>query len=289
VPLASIPEPGRDAWHFGPLPVRAYALCLVVAIAVAVLVARHRYRKAGGRQGIILDVAAWAIPFGLLGAFVHAVLIEVRHDFGGEHVLWHDVTAAVAAIGVPGAVALGALGAWIACRRAGVPLRPVAGAAAPGVAFGLAIGGLAHWWAQDFYGRPASWWLAERIGPTHRVTGYENYPTFQPAFLYQSAWDVAVGFAIIWAARRFALTGERVFMLGAAAYAAGGLWVESVRIGPQPRVFGLPYDVWGDVAVFVVAAIIFYLTRPRKTPPSRRYRVSSSPMAGDRPRNVIST
>lgn len=250
---------------------------------MAIAVTAYRYRRQGGRPSFILDVAAWAIPFGLTGAFVHAILENARHDFVHVPGAWHAATTAVAAIGVPGAIALGSLGAWIACRRANMPLTPVAQAAAPGVAFGLAVGGLAHWWAQDFYGRPATWWLAERITPEHRVSGFENVPTFQPAFLYQSLWDVAVALSTIWAAKRFALTGERVFMVAAAGYAAGGLWVESLRIGPLPRVLGMPYGAWGDVVVFVLAALGLYLTRPRRKPP---YRAS---LAHGPTSNVIST
>jgi prolipoprotein diacylglyceryltransferase len=154
VPLASIPSPGRAVWHLGPLSVRAYALCVIAGIIVAVAVASRRYRHCGGRalarRGVILDVAAWAIPFGLAGALVHAILLDNRHAFGDEYRLWHAATIGVAAIGVPGAVALGAAGAWIACRRSGVAFGPVAGAVAPALAFGLAVAGLGNWWAQQF-------------------------------------------------------------------------------------------------------------------------------------------
>jgi prolipoprotein diacylglyceryltransferase len=279
VPLASIPEPGRVSWG----PIRAYELCVIVGILIAIFVTARRYRAQGGQPGVILDVAAWAVPFGLLGAGAHALLEAIKHDFASEPDAWRLATETVAAIGVPGAIALGSLGAWIACRRAGAPLGPVAGAAAPGVAFGLAVGGLAHWWAQDFYGRPATFWLAERIGPTHRVAGFETYATFQPAFLWQSLWDVVVGVGIVWvsrawAARRFALSGDRVFLLAAAAYAAGGLWVESIRIGPLPGLLGMPYGAWGDVVVFVLAIAALYWTRPRK----------AHPLASDSPGHVIS-
>jgi prolipoprotein diacylglyceryltransferase len=273
--LASIPSPTSAAWRLGPLAVRAYALCVIAGIAVALVVASRRYRRsAGNRQGprgVILDVAAWAVPFGLIGAAAHALLVATRHDFTHAHGLWHVVTLGVAAIGVPGAVALGAAGAWIACRRAGLPLGPVAGAAAPAVMFGLAIGGLGHWWTQQFYGPPSAWWWAVQISPTHRVPGYENYGSFQPAFGYQSLWDVAVGLAVIWAARRFALSGERTFMLCAACYAVGSFWVESVRIGPLPQVLGLRYGALGDVTVFVLAVAGLYLTRPGRIPPARTY------------------
>ena len=269
--LASIPSPGHAAWRLGPLSVRAYALCVIAGLVVALAVASLRYRRSGGRPGIILDVAAWAIPFGLAGAAAHAILLDSRHDFTHAYRLWRAATIGVAVIGVPGAVALGAAGAWIACRRAGVRLGPVAGAAAPAIAFGLAVGGLGHWWAQQFDGPPSTWWWAVRIAPEHRVPGYENYATFQPAFLYQSLWDVALGGAVIWAARRFALSGERALMLGAAGYAAGGFWVESMRIGPLPHALGMRYGALGDIAVFVLAVVGMYLTRTGRKPQARAH------------------
>ena len=271
MPLASIPTPGHAAWRLGPLSVRAYALCVIAGIIVAVVVASRRYRRSGGQPGVILDVAAWAVPFGLAGALVHAMLLEARHDFAHAYRMWHAATVGVAAIGVPGAVALGAVGAWVACRRAGIRLGPVAGAVAPALAFGLAIGGLGNWWEQEFYGQPSTWWWAVQISPEHRVPGYENYATFSPVFLYQSLWDVALGIAVIWAARRFKLSGERTFLLAAAGYAVGGLWVESVRIGPLPHVLGVRYGALGDIAVFVLAVTGMYLTRSRRRPPTRAY------------------
>jgi prolipoprotein diacylglyceryltransferase len=268
VALASITSPGTTAWRLGPLSLRAYALCVTAGIVVALLVASRRYRRSGGGRGVILDVAAWAVPFGLIGAAAHALLIDARHDFTHAYRLWHAVTVGVAAIGVPGAIALGAIGAWIACRRADMKLGPVAAAAAPAVLFGLAVGGLGNWWTQQFYGPPSTWWWAVQISPTHRVPGYENYATFQPAFAYLSLGEIAAGLVVIWAARRFALSGERAFMLAAACYAAGSFWVESLRIGPLPHVLGVRYGAIGDVAVFVLAVAGLYLTRPRPIPPA---------------------
>ena len=89
MPLASIPSPGRASWRFGPLPIHAYALCVVAGIIVALVVASRRYRPpTTNRKGVILDVAAWAVPFALVGAIgsviSNAAVAILAHAMGGQ-------------------------------------------------------------------------------------------------------------------------------------------------------------------------------------------------------------
>jgi prolipoprotein diacylglyceryltransferase len=142
----------------------------------------------------------------------------------------------------------------------------VAGAAAPAIAFGQAIGRWGNWFSQSLYGRPSSLPFAVEIAPAHRVRGYENFATFQPAFLYESAWDLLVGLAVIYAARRFLLTGDRVFALYAGLYAAGGYGIGALRIDPSPHLAGLRFGMWVLAVVFVAAAAYLYLTRGKTGP-----------------------
>jgi len=87
-----------------------------------------------------------------------------------------------------------------------------------------------------------------------------------------------LGLGVIWAARRFALSGERTFMLcGRAGYAAGGLlggvrW----RVGPlPPRASAWRYGALGDRRSFFILAVLgMYLTRPRA--PAARSRTSEA-------------
>jgi prolipoprotein diacylglyceryltransferase len=113
MPLASIPSPPRSVWHLGSLPFRAQALCVVAGIAAAIWIAGRRYRKAGGPRGVMLDVAAWAVPAGLIPAAIGALL-------GQPHGVWQAVRTWDGVLGFPGAMALGTLAAWLACRH----LRP---------------------------------------------------------------------------------------------------------------------------------------------------------------------
>lgn len=260
MPLASIPSPPRSSWHLGPLPVRAQALCAVAGILLAIWVADRRYRKAGGPPGAIAEVAAWAVPVGLIPAAIGALLAQPH---GG----WQAVRTWDAVIGFPGAVALGTIAAWVACRRprSGPRLRfgPVAAAAAPAIAFGQAVASIGGWFAGQGYGHPSALPWAVAISPAHRPSGYENFATFQPIFLYQALWGVTTGIAVAVAARRFALRGDRALALYAAAYAAGGFGMFWLGIGHLPVVLGLRAGELGDAAVLVGAAA--YLVRTRRT------------------------
>jgi len=257
--LAYLPSPARSAWHLGPLPVRAQALCVIAGILLAVWLADRRYRAIGGGRGIVPDVAAWAVPAGLISAILGVLLVDGRRFFGADAGLWHAARALDAAVGFPGALALGAGGAWLACRRIRGPrgetvrLGPLAGAAVPAIAFGYAVVSLGNWFAQQGYGRPSSLWWAVRIAPEHRLPGYENYATFQPVFLCQALWDVATGVAVIWAARRFGLAGSRVFALYVALFAIGGFWLDWLRIGQATLFLGIRTGELGDVVVLLLA------------------------------------
>src|SRR5215469_2333612 len=228
MPLAYIPSPPHAVWHLGPVPVRLQALFAVAGVILALTIAERRYRAAGGRPGAVLDVAVWAVPAGLIPVVLGAVLATAHGAPWQEIRTWDD------ALGYPGAAALGTLAAWAACRRS--RLAPLAGAVAPALAFGRAVADLGGWAAQQGYGQPSSLWWAVQISPAHRLSGYENFATFQPMFLYEALWDVATGAAVIWATRRFALRGDRAFALAAAGYAAGGFALFWLGIGHLPLV-----------------------------------------------------
>ena len=280
MPLAFLPSPARGLWHLGPIPFRAQELAIAAGIIVAIAIADRGYRSAGGPRGVIVDIAAWAIPAGLIPAAIGALTAQTRTQ------PWQAVHSVDAIVGLPGAVALGTLAAWLGCRRLRPPdpgspgsepaspapaappgrrvkFSPVLAAAAPAIAFGAAVAQLGAWFTQQGFGRPSALPWAVEISPVHRPPGYENFATFTPIFLYQAIWYVTAGIAVLVVARRLRLSGMRVFALGAAAYAAAGFGLFWLGIGHLPIIFGLRAGELGDAAVLVGSAV--YLARTRRT------------------------
>ncbi len=190
--------------HLGPVPIRAYALCIILGVIVATVVGQRRFEKRGGRKGAIADVATWAVPFGLVGARLYHLATNPELYWGGPgrpgtigaFKIWDG------GLGIWGGVLFGALGAWIACRRYGLNFALVADGLAPAhaaCAGGRPLGQLVQPGAVRQADEPA-------VGAAHRRrapdAGYLSVAYYQPTFLYESIWDVGVAVVVILADRR---------------------------------------------------------------------------------------
>lgn len=156
-------------------------------------------------------------------------------------------------IGIWGAIAGGAIGAWIGCRRGGVPLLAFADAVAPGIALGQAVGRWGNWFNQELYGRATTLPWALEIDPAHRPEATADLATYHPAFLYESLWCLGVAALVVWADRRFRLDRGRAFALYAAAYCVGRFWIEYLRVDEAHHILGLRLNDWTALLVFVAA------------------------------------
>ena len=253
MPVAYLPSPASAVWHLGAIPVRAYALCMVLGVVAGLWLTDRRYRRSEGRRGVILDVATVAVPVGLLGARAYSVLSNL-HVYFSPGRDWTDVFRVWdGGMGVAGAVAAGAVAAWLYCRRAGIEIGPVALAAAPALAVAQAISVWGNWFSQELYGRPSGLPWAVAVAPQHRVLGFQAAATFQPLFLYESLLDLLIAVALSYAIRRYALSGDRAFALYGALWAVAGGIIEALRIDYSPRVLGLRTNLLGMAAVLVIA------------------------------------
>ncbi|MGH3872741.1 MAG: prolipoprotein diacylglyceryl transferase [Pseudonocardiaceae bacterium] len=283
--LATIPSPDRGVWYLGPVPIRAYALCIIAGIVVAILWGERRWQARGGQPGTVTDVATFAVPFGLVGGRLYHVATDWEKYFGPGANPIDALKIWQGGLGIWGAIALGGVGAWIGCRRRGVPLPAMADALAPVIVAAQAIGRLGNWFNQELYGGPTSlpWGLEirERINPLtgalDPLGGIAQGPPVQvvhPTFLYELLWNLGVVLLVVWADRRFRLGHGRAFALYVAGYTVGRFWIELMRTDPATIVFGQRINVITSVVVFLGAVTYLVIARRgREDPDTLRGRV----------------
>ncbi|WP_206501994.1 prolipoprotein diacylglyceryl transferase [Streptomyces chrestomyceticus] len=261
--LAFIPSPSTGVVHLGPIPLRGYAFCIIIGVFIGVWLGNKRWIQRGGRSGTVADIAVWAVPFGLVGGRLYHVITTYEPYFGeGGHPL-NAFKVWEGGLGIWGAVALGAVGAWIGCRRRGIPLPAYMDALAPGLALGQAIGRWGNWFNQELYGRATDlpWALKISDDPSiGRVGG-----TYHPTFLYESLWCIGVALLVIWADKRFKLGHGRAFALYVASYCAGRAWIEYMRVDEAHHILGLRLNVW-TALIGLVVSVVYIVVSAKKIP-----------------------
>ena len=279
----AIPSPSNGIWYLGPVPVRGYALSIILGIIVAIWLAERRWVARGGRPGDISDLAVWGVPFGLVGGRLYHVLTDSSLYFGEGRNPVEALYIWRGGLGIWGAIALGALGIIVGARRKGIRLLPVLDAIAPTVLVAQAIGRWGNWFNQELFGRPTDLPWALEIDPEHRPAGYFQDDTFHPTFLYEFLWNLGAFGFVIWADRKFRLGHGRVAALYVMAYTLGRGWVEMLRIDDVELkdVGGLRFNVWTSIVLFAAAAIYFALSSRRH--PGRE----ESVYVGDEPADAV--
>ncbi|GAB3142295.1 prolipoprotein diacylglyceryl transferase [Micromonospora sonneratiae] len=272
-PQAALPSPSTAVWQLGPVPIRAYALCIVLGIVVAAVVTDFRLRRRGVAPWAVLDIAVWAVPFGIVGARIYHVITSPENYFGagGEPIkalyIWEG------GLGIWGAVAGGAVGAWLAARQLGIPLSVVADALAPGLPLAQAIGRLGNWFNNELYGGPTTlpWGLEiHQMEAGRAVLDPAGQPVlepglYHPTFAYEALWNIGVALLVFVVDRRLKLGRGRAFALYVMGYTAGRFWIEMMRTDQANEILGLRVNVWTAGLVFLGALVYFIRVRgPRE-------------------------
>jgi prolipoprotein diacylglyceryl transferase len=273
--LASIPSPAQGVWYLGPFPIRAYALFIIVGIVVALVIGDRRWAARGGEPGVIYDISLWAVPFGLIGGRIYHVITDWSKYFSdggagfiGALRIWDG------GLGIWGAVAFGGVGAWIACRRRGIPLPAFGDAIAPGIVLAQAIGRLGNYFNQELYGHPTTlpWGLEiyERenasgvVSPdlANGVSTGQLYSIVHPTFLYELLWNVAVFAVLIWVDRKFKIGHGRLFALYVAGYCLGRFWIELLRNDQATLIADIRVNSFTSTFVFI-GAVVYIMVAPK--------------------------
>ncbi|MBV8178315.1 MAG: prolipoprotein diacylglyceryl transferase [Mycobacterium sp.] len=273
--IAYFPSPPQGVWHLGPVPIRAYALFIIIGIVAALLIGDRRWEARGGERGVIYDIALWAVPFGLVGGRLYHLATDWRTYFGeGGAGLGAAMRIWDGGLGIWGAVALGGVGAWIGCRRRGIPLPAFGDAIAPGIVLAQAIGRLGNYFNQELFGRETTMpWGLEifyRRDPAgfvdvHSLDGVSTGQlamVVQPTFLYELLWNLLVFAVLIYLDRRFTIGHGRLFALYVAGYCIGRFWIELLRDDAATHIAGIRINSFTSTFVFI-GAVVYLILAPK--------------------------
>lgn len=265
--FASIPSPSVSSFAIGPFVVHIYALFILLGIVIAIWLANRRLTSRGGESGVAIDIALWAVPFGIIGGRLFHVLTHVGDYFYEGADLSAIFRVWEGGLAIYGAILLGLLGAWIGARVAGVRFWSFVDAVAPGVLLAQALGRWGNYFNQELFGAPTTlpWGLEIAQSNAAYPVGLPSGVLFHPTFLYESIWSLVGVIILLNLDKRFELRWGKMFALYIAYYSIGRIWTESLRLDPSEVFLGLRSNIWSALAG-IVAAVVIWRVQSRRHP-----------------------
>jgi len=263
--LGSIPSPAISYFDLGPLRIHFYAVFILIGIAVAILIGNRRMVARGGENWVVLDIALWTVPFGIIGGRLFHVFTHANDYFGPGKNPMEIFAVWNGGLAIFGGLILGGFGAFVGCYQKGIKFFAFADAIAPGVILAQAIGRWGNYFNQELFGKPTDLpWALQIDRPNPAIpTGLPDSVTFHPTFAYEMLWNIAAFAILIAVDKKFDLRWGRMFALYLAVYSAGRFWIEGIRIDPSDIYFGLRTNQWSSVLTFVIGLVIFVISKRR--------------------------
>jgi prolipoprotein diacylglyceryl transferase len=254
-----IPAPPGTAVHLFIFTIHFYALSILLGIVAAIVVVRKRYVARGFPEEDIYELAAILIPTGIVGGRIYHVITSPERYFGKNGNPAAALKIWEGGMGIWGAVFFGACAAYIffARRNRKADFWVFADALVPGLLLAQALGRWGNWFNNELFGLPTRLPWALSVPRDFRPTGYENFSTFHPTFLYESLWCL-IGAFLIWKIKLFSqLNPGYLFILYISFYCLGRFGIELIRIDQANRILGLRINVWVSALGFSIATFIF--------------------------------
>lgn len=252
-------------WFGLNLVINAYAVFILLGIAAAVWLTNRRLVERGGEPWVVLDIALWAVPFGILGGRLYHVATHPADYFYPGADLLRIFYVWEGGLAIFGAISLGAVGAWLGARSAGIRFSSFADALAPGLLLAQGIGQMGNYFNQELFGAPTSlpWGLAiDRPNPAIPL-GLPDDTLFHPTFLYEMTWNIIGAFFLIIVGRKFALQWGQLFGVYLMWYGLGRAFLETLRLDPAELLFGVRVNVWGAVFAILLGLLILFVQANR--------------------------
>jgi prolipoprotein diacylglyceryl transferase len=246
-------------WFSLNLTLNAYAVFILLGIAVALWLTNRRLTARGVEPWLVLDIALWAVPFGILGGRLYHVATHPADyfyegaDLLGIFYVWEGGLA------ILGAISLGAVGAYIGARSAGLRFSAFADALAPGLLLAQGIGRTGNYFNQELFGAPTGLpWGLQIDRPNAAIpVGLPDATLFHPTFAYEMLWNILGALVLIWVGRKLSLQWGRVLALYLVWYGIGRAFLETIRLDPAELILGVRVNVWGALAAIALGVFLY--------------------------------
>jgi phosphatidylglycerol:prolipoprotein diacylglycerol transferase len=223
----------------GPLTLNYYGMIIMAGVIAAAVLSYFEAKRRGLDTDIVWDSLPWVVIGGVIGARIWHILTPpasmVEQGVTTLYYLTHPLDAIAiwrGGLGIPGAVAGGALALYLYSRKRAFSFLLWADIIVPGLALAQAIGRWGNFVNQEVYGSPSNLPWAITIDPRHRLPEFIDQSTYHPLFLYESIFNLLNMGLLLWLNRKYShkLKEGDVFLSYLITYPVFRFFLEFLRL-----------------------------------------------------------
>ena len=216
-----------EAFSLFGAPIAWYAIIICLGMIFAVCYVIYRAGQIGINSDHIIDFALFVIPFGVLGARLYYVIM----DLDSFDSIWEVFNLRGGGLAIYGGIIAGAITVFCVCKYKKIDFFAFADCVVPGLIMAQSIGRWGNFMNGEAFGSETTNFL--RMG----ICNYNSYYTFatremvyvHPTFLYESLWNL-VGFIAINFFYKHKKYDGQIFLMIFGWYGLGRMWIEGLRM-----------------------------------------------------------
>ena len=241
-----------------------YGIIISFGFIMAVFLGMRNRERFGINEEQILDIVLWGAPAGIIGARLYYVIFN-WDEFGGD--ILKIIYIRTGGLAIYGGLIGALLSSYIYCRVKKVDYLNLLDFGGPYFLLAQAIGRWGNFTNNESFGTNTNlpWGMTSEIIQKRlemsNIPGIDPNLPVHPAFLYESLWNFAAFFFLMWYRKKYKVKGE-LFFLYMILYGAGRLWIEALR---TDSLYIGPFRVSQLLAIsFVVVFSTIFIIRRKK-------------------------
>lgn len=249
-----------------------YGLILMSGAIAGIYLASREASRKGMDVDFLYDAVPWILFGGIVGARLWHIFTPppsmVAQGITTKYYLTHPLDAInvrAGGLGIPGAVLGGLLVFYWFARRKGQNFTAWADVFAPAIPLGQAIGRWGNFVNQELYGAPTNLPWGIYIAPENRLPEFSQFERYHPIFLYESLWNLASVFLLLWIARKYSdrLKNGDLFLVYLITYPVIRILLDFLRLDAS-QLGGINANQTFMGFVVIGAVAVLYLRHKKK-------------------------
>ncbi len=249
-------EPSAIAFYIGQFEIHWYGMIMASSMLIGyILISYLNKKQAKINDKLIGDVIFYTIVFGLIGARIYHVLLDIPFYLSNPDqilAVWNGGLA------IHGGIIAGFFTILWFTKKRSLDLWKFLDLAAIATILGQALGRWGNFFNQELFGTPTNLPWKIFINSDNRPEIYAEVAHFHPTFLYESLLNFVLFFILFWLYKARKVSDGSVFLFYLIGYSLIRFSLEFIRIDPTPTFGFIRFPQIASLALIITAFVLIF-------------------------------